>query len=132
MIVGLGIDVAGIERIARSIERFGERFLERLLTDVELRYAVSRHADQATHVAGRLAVKEAAFKALGVPDGIGWHDVEVTRASDGAPQLRFYGKAEVRALELRVLGQHVSISHDAGVACAVVVLEGESVREIRG
>jgi holo-[acyl-carrier protein] synthase len=125
MIVGLGIDVAGIERIAQSIERFGERFVQRLLTEGERRYADTRHADKATHVAGRFAVKEAAFKALGVPAGIGWHDVEVERAQGGAPTLRFSGVALTRALERRVTAQHVSISHDAGVACAVVVLESE-------
>ena len=67
MIVGLGIDVAGIDRIARSIERFGERILRRVLTESEMRYAETRKADQATYVAGRFAVKEAASKALGRP-----------------------------------------------------------------
>ncbi|MGC4064200.1 MAG: holo-ACP synthase [Polyangiaceae bacterium] len=123
MIVGLGIDVAGIERIARAIERFGDRFLCRLLTEAEKRYADSRTGDKATWVAGRLAVKEAASKALGVPPGIGWHDVEVLRTTSGAPELRFSGRALERAEERRVEISHVSISHDAGVACAVVVLE---------
>jgi holo-[acyl-carrier protein] synthase len=123
MIVGLGIDVCGIERIAKAMERHGERFLTRFLTPKEIEVAISRVADRATYVAGRFAVKEAASKALGVPEGIVWHDVEVLRGPNGAPRLRFSGKAEARALEQRVTAQHVSISHDAGVACAVVVLE---------
>jgi holo-[acyl-carrier protein] synthase len=123
MIVGLGIDVAGIERISRAIERFGDRFLCRLLTESEKRYADTRSFDKATWVAGRLAVKEASSKALGVPPGIGWHDVEVGRTSSGAPELHLSGKALERAEARKVKTSHVSISHDAGVACAVVVLE---------
>jgi holo-[acyl-carrier protein] synthase len=123
MIVGLGIDVAGIDRIARALERFGDRFMARLLTASERAYADTRLADKATWVAGRLAAKEASSKALGVPEGIGWHDVEVARAPNGAPVLRFFGKALARAAERGVTTAHLSISHDAGVACAVVVLE---------
>jgi holo-[acyl-carrier protein] synthase len=125
MIVGLGIDVASIDRIARAIERFGPRFLARLLTDEERRIAEQRPAIYATWVAGRLAAKEASSKALGVPSGIGWHDVAVTRDSDGAPRLTFAGKAQERAAQRGVTTAHLSITHDAGVAAAVVVLERE-------
>lgn len=123
MIVGLGLDVAGIDRIAKAIERFGERFLSRLLTPAELEQAMTRLGDRATFVAGRLAVKEATSKALGVPQGIGWHDVEVLRQTGGAPSLALHGRAKARAQECRVTRTHLTISHDAGVACAVVVLE---------
>ena len=123
MIVGLGIDVCGIERIARAIERHGERFLVRLLTPAEHAFAKTRFSDQPSYVAARLAVKEAASKALGVPAGIGWHDVETAKAANGAPQMLLRGRAQARALELKVTSHYVSISHDAGVACAVVVLE---------
>lgn len=123
MIVGMGLDVAGIERVARAIERYGDRFLARLLTPAEQAYAGSRTADLPTFVAGRLAAKEASSKALGVPTGIGWHDVEVLKEPSGAPRLLFHGHAEAQALTLGVTRTHISISHDAGVASAVVILE---------
>lgn len=123
MVVGLGIDVASIERIARAIERFGPKFLDRLLTDDERHSAEQKQCDRAAFVAGRLAAKEASSKALGVPPGIGWHDVAVTRCPNGAPRLHFTGKAQERATEWGVTGVHLSITHDGGVAAAVVVLE---------
>jgi holo-[acyl-carrier protein] synthase len=123
MIVGLGLDIAGIPRIAKAIERFEGRFLNRLLTPGELALAAPRQFDRPTFVAGRLAVKEATSKALGVPDGIGWHDVEVLREPSGAPKLILHGRALARAEERQVTRTHLTISHDAGVACAVVVLE---------
>lgn len=123
MIVGLGLDVAGIERVARAIERYGERFLARLLTAEEVANAKQRVADQATFVAGRLAAKEATSKALGVPPGIGWHDVAVCKDPTGAPSLIFTGEAQRRAKALQVSRTHLSISHDAGIASAVVILE---------
>jgi len=125
MIVGLGMDVASIDRIARALERFGAKFLERLLIGEELQLALQRKWDRATFVAGRLAAKEAGFKALGVPEGIGWHDVSVLRDPSGAPRLLFSGKAEKRANERGVTQSHLTITHDAGVAAAVVVLEKE-------
>lgn len=123
MIVGLGIDVASIQRIARALERYGTRFLNRLLTPEERKMAEERKWDRPTWVAGRLAAKEASSKALGVPAGIGWHDVAVVREPNGAPRLHFTGKAHARALERGVTSTHLSITHDAGVAAAVVVLE---------
>jgi holo-[acyl-carrier protein] synthase len=125
MIVGLGIDVASIDRIARDLERFGPRFLARLLTDEERQHAERRQWDRAAFVAGSLAAKEAGSKALGVPPGIGWHDVAVVRDANGAPWLRLTGRAEERASERGVTRLHLSITHDAGVAAAVVVLERE-------
>lgn len=123
MIIGLGIDVASIARIERALERFGTRFLVRLLTEDERRTAEKKQLDRAAFVAGRLAAKEASSKALGVPEGIGWHDVSVRRSPTGAPQLCFTGKALERAVARGVTTTHLSITHDAGVAAAVVVLE---------
>jgi holo-[acyl-carrier protein] synthase len=128
MIVGLGIDVASISRIQRALERFGPRFLARLLTEEERQAAERRQWDRAAFVAGRLAAKEASSKALGVPEGIGWHDVEVSRDSSGAPRICFTGKALERVSAWGVTRAHLSITHDAGVAAAVVVLEKESGR----
>jgi holo-[acyl-carrier protein] synthase len=123
MIIGLGIDVASIERIQRALDRFGPRFLTRLLTEDERQTAEKKHFDRGAFVAGRLAAKEAASKALGVPEGIGWHDVSVRRGPTGAPQLCLTGKALERAVARGVTTAHLSITHDAGVAAAVVVLE---------
>lgn len=120
MIVGLGIDAVGVERVARLLARHGERLLARCFAPGEVR----RPAD-AQHVAGLLAAKEAAFKALGTGwgEGVGWKQVEVTREQGGAPGLRLAGAAAVQAAALGAERLHVSITHDGGVAVAVVVME---------
>ena len=127
MILGLGIDVVEVERIRRLVgeeARTGtaERFLLRCFTEGERRFCDAR-ADRATPYAARFAAKEAASKALGAPAGIHWTDVEVER-EDGAPRLRLSGVAERVARERGVSHVHLSLTHDAGVAAAVVVLEG--------
>jgi holo-[acyl-carrier protein] synthase len=114
MIVGLGIDVCSVPRIASALERFGERFWERVLSPRERVAVVARHADRAVLLAGRFAAKEAFSKAIGAPKDVWWHDVEVRRAPTGAPE------------RLGVRRMLISITHDAGVAAAVVVLEGAS------
>jgi holo-[acyl-carrier protein] synthase len=123
VIVGLGIDVASIERIERALDRFGDRFWVRILTEGEQRDLASR-TDRATALAGRFAAKEAASKALGGPLDVWWHDVEVLRGPRGMPELRLSGTAIAHAERLGVAKGLISITHDAGVAAAVVVLEG--------
>jgi holo-[acyl-carrier protein] synthase len=125
MVVGLGIDVASVERVRRALERFGTRFSDRVLTSGERADLGPRKADRAEAFAGRFAAKEAALKALGGPRDVGWHDLEVRRAASGAPELRFHGAAAEHGRRLGVGRAHVSITHDAGVAAAVVVLERE-------
>ncbi len=124
MVVGLGIDVASIERVQRSLQRFGDKLWERLLTERE-RADLGKRSDRAQALAGRFASKEAAVKALGAPADIGWHDLEVRRGPSGAPELCLHGAAAAHASRLGVARALLSISHDAGVAAAVVVLEGE-------
>ena len=124
MIVGLGIDVASIERQRTALERFGDRFWQRILTENE-RADLSRRPDRAAALAGRFAAKEAAAKALGGQPDVWWHDVEIRPDARGAPQLAFLGPALVHAERLGVRRILVSITHDAGVAAAVVVLEGD-------
>jgi holo-[acyl-carrier protein] synthase len=124
MIVGLGIDVASVERVARSLERFGDRLWRRILTPGEREDLDARRGDRAVALAGRFAAKEAASKALGAPRDVWWHDVEVRRGALGAPVMALVGPAAARAAQLGVRRSHLSISHDAGVAAAVVVLEG--------
>jgi holo-[acyl-carrier protein] synthase len=122
MVVGLGLDVVEIARIARQLEAAtAERFLARVFTDAERAFC-QRFRDRAARYAARFAAKEAASKALGVPDGIAFRDVEVVRER-GAPTLRLAGKAAERAAALGVARVHLTLSHDGGVAVAAVVLE---------
>ena len=123
MILGLGIDVASIERIRSVLDRHGERIWTRILTPVE-QVALGRRRDRATALAGRWAAKEAAVKAFLGTAGALWHDFEVRRSTSGAPEMVFHGRAALAAERLGVVRAFVSITHDAGVAAAVVVLEG--------
>ena len=93
MIVGTGIDIAEVDRIAASIERFGRRFLERIFTADEIRYCESK-ANKAERYAGRFAAKEAAMKAIGTgwSRGVTWQDVEVRRVPGGRPTMTFHGR----------------------------------------
>jgi holo-[acyl-carrier protein] synthase len=122
VLVGLGIDVSSIGRIEQALSRFGDRFVERILT-VEEMETLNRRADAGAFVAGRFAVKEASFKALGGPPGVGWHDLEVAQGPRGEPRLVLRRKALSHADGLGVARSWVSLTHDAGVAVAVVVLE---------
>ena len=103
----------------------GERMLTRLFSDIEADYIRSRAAP-AQHAAVRLAAKEAAFKALAgneLASAIGWRDVEVVNGEYGVPALRLSGRAAKRAEELGVTRVHVSLTHERGMAAAVVMLE---------
>ena len=124
MIVGIGIDIVEIARIAEVYIRHRERFAQRILSDAERVY-VLRHADPRQRLAGRWAAKEAALKALGtgLADGIGWKDAEILNDDKGKPVLRFHGKALLRAMELGAVKFHLSITHSETVAMAQVILE---------
>ena len=117
MIVGLGIDVVAIDRFEDTLKR-SPGFVERVFTDGERGLG---HAS----LAARWAAKEALAKALGAPAGLSWHDAEVIRMETGAPELRITGTVATRAAELGVTRFHLSMSHDAGIASAVVVAEGD-------
>jgi holo-[acyl-carrier protein] synthase len=116
MIVGVGIDVVDVARFGETLERTpGLR--DRLFTDEE------RHLPL-NSLAARFAAKEALAKALGAPVGLNWQDATVRRGDDGRPHLVITGTVESRAEALGVHAWHVSLSHDAGIASAVVVAEG--------
>jgi holo-[acyl-carrier protein] synthase len=124
VIVGLGIDVVEVARIQRILEgppARAERFLARCFTDGERAFC-DRARDRAARLAARFAAKEAASKALGVPAGVGWHDVEVLRGT-GSPALALRGAAEAAARARGVARVHLTLTHDAGIAAAAVVLE---------
>jgi holo-[acyl-carrier protein] synthase len=124
MIVGTGIDIAEVPRIAESIARFGERFLRRVYTEGEIRYCESK-ANRVERYAARFAAKEAAMKALGTgwSHGVRWRDVEVTRLPGGRPTMTFHGKAREFAARLGAVHVALSISHTAEQAIAQVILE---------
>jgi holo-[acyl-carrier protein] synthase len=123
MIVGLGMDVCSIERMRKALERHGDRFYNRICSPEE-RKDLAPRADQATALAGRFAVKEAFSKALDGARGVGWHEVQVKHAPSGRPILELKGEALARAHSFGASKWHVTITHDAGVAAAVVILEG--------
>ncbi len=115
MIVGLGIDVVGVERFGRTLERT-PALRARLFTAAERDLPLES-------LAARFAAKEAVAKALGAPAGLAWHDAEVLRGPGGRPVLRATGTVAAAAAALGVTSWHVSLTHDAGVASAVVVAE---------
>ena len=118
VIIGVGIDVVDIARFAQVLERT-PALATRLFTAAERRLP-------AASLAARFAAKEALAKALGAPVGLRWLDAEVHRGDDGRPHLRVTGTVAARAAELGATDTHLSLSHDAGIASAVVVLEGGS------
>ena len=126
MIVGIGVDVVDISRVRRMLDAHGDRILNRLCTSAESAYVRGR-ANEAQHVAVRVAAKEAAFKALaGTAEAriIGWAEIEVVPADGGPPRLAFHGRVQQRASELGVARAWLSLSHGDGSAVAMVVLEG--------
>lgn len=124
MIVGTGIDLVEIERIQQSVDRFGDRFLDRIFTPAEKVYCLSkRHS--AESFAARFAAKEAGAKALGtgISHGVGWQEIEVVRAPGGRPGLRFHGRAAQFAARLGATRAALSLTHSRTQAIASVLLE---------
>jgi len=127
VIVGLGMDVVEIARIGRILEGPAERaqrFLARCFTPAERRTCEGSH-DRAARFAARFAAKEAAAKALGAPPGLRWLDIEVVRPA-GAPSIVLTGTGADAAARLGVARAFLTLTHDAGVAAATVVLEGDA------
>jgi holo-[acyl-carrier protein] synthase len=117
-----GVDIIEIIRIARVLERYGERFLHRIYTPGELEYCRGRPSK----LASRFAAKEATMKALGTGvRGVGWKDIEVTRAPSGAPSILLHGRAKSRAERLGVLEISISMSDSQDNAIAFVVTRRE-------
>jgi holo-[acyl-carrier protein] synthase len=116
VIIGVGIDVVDVARFGHTLERT-PRLRERLFTQEELVLGLDS-------LAARFAAKEALAKALGAPVGLRWTDATVLRGADGRPHLQVRGTVQARADDLGVHDLHVSLSHDAGIASAVVIAEG--------
>ena len=124
VIVGTGIDIIEVPRVAAAVERFGDRFLNRVFTASEIRYCQSKQ-NAMERLAARFAAKEAGFKALGTGwrHGVTWRDVEVGRESTGRPTICFHGKASAFAARLGARRASLSLSHTAAQAIAQVILE---------
>ena len=125
MILGVGIDIIEIGRIRDSHQRFGDRFIERIMVPAEIDYCL-KHKDPAPSLAARFAAKEAISKAfgIGITPELGWLDMEVAPRAPGAPYLIQYGQGK-ELLEARGGSNvHLSLSHTTHQATAMAILEG--------
>ncbi|MBI4660041.1 MAG: holo-ACP synthase [Verrucomicrobia bacterium] len=124
MILGIGIDIIEVARIRASYEKFGERFLRRILLPTEIRYCLSYNFP-APHLAARFAAKEAVSKAFGTGIGgkLSWHDMEVARKESGEPYLILHDAGQRLFLERSAHAVHISISHTDFYAAVVAILE---------
>ena len=115
-VVGVGIDVVDVARFGEALART-PALRDKLFTEVEATRPLAS-------LAARFAAKEAIAKALGAPAGLAWHDAEIVSEESGRPRFELRGTVAARAEALGANHVHVSLSHDAGIASAVVVLEG--------
>ena len=125
MIVGVGLDIVDVARVRRLLGDHTDRFEQRVFTPAE-QSACTARADREQALAARFAAKEACLKALatGWSQGLSPLQVEVVETGTGAPTIRLTGRAAERARDRGVRHVHVSLSHEAGVAAAAVILEG--------
>jgi len=125
VIVGLGVDIAEVDRVQAAVDRRGEAFLKRVFTPGEIAYC-ERHRNRYERYAGRFAAKEAAMKALGTGwrRGVRWLDIEVVRLPGGKPTLQLRGRAKEFADRLEVKNISLTITHSGNTALAQVIFEG--------
>jgi holo-[acyl-carrier protein] synthase len=125
VIVGLGLDIAEVNRIEEAIARHGAAFLERVFTPAEAAYC-ERFKNRYERYAARFAAKEAAMKALGTgwSRGVRWRDIEVAREPGGKPTLRLTGEARAIADRMGVKHIAMTITHSGNLAMAQVIFEG--------
>jgi holo-[acyl-carrier protein] synthase len=121
VIAGIGTDIVGVLRFEQALRRT-PGLLPRVFTDAERTTRSGAHR-RPRSLAARFAAKEAAAKALGVPRGWGWHDTEVVSGPNGRPLLRVTGSLGEAAAQQCVTAWHVSLTHDADLAAAIVVAE---------
>jgi holo-[acyl-carrier protein] synthase len=126
MIYGIGVDLVKVDRLARVLERYGERFLKRVFTDREIAYCRSRTRQGVYQFAQRFAAKEAFSKALGVglrQGGIRWRDVEVLPDPRGKPEIFVSGRAAELCCATGISNMLISLTDEDNLAVAMVVLE---------
>jgi holo-[acyl-carrier protein] synthase len=126
MILGVGVDLASVERIGEFLERWGSRARRRCFTEGEEAYCDARK-NPATHFAARFAAKEALAKALGtgLSRGVSWKEIEVVREPGGPPTIVLHGTTRRVAEHMGVEQIHLSLGHEADMAIAFVTLEGK-------
>ena len=124
MISGTGIDIIEIDRIKKSIQKYSNRFEQKIFTQKEIDYCHSQ-ADPAKHFAARFSVKEAVLKCFGtgMVGGILWRDIEVGKKKSGQPVLNLYGKGKKLFNQLKLKHIHISITHDKIYAVAHAIAE---------
>ncbi|MGA3141662.1 MAG: holo-ACP synthase [Verrucomicrobiota bacterium] len=122
--LGIGIDIIEVARIASSYEKFGERFVNRLLLADEIAYCLS-HKNPAPFLAARFAAKEAISKAFGTGIGasLGWQDMEICKKESGEPFVVLHGKGKKLFKSRRAKRLLVSLSHTVNYAAATAILE---------
>ena len=125
MVLGLGTDLMETRRVEESIDRFGDRFLERIFTPEEIAYCLRKKKNAAESFAARFAAKEAGAKALGtgISHGVSWKEFEVRREASGRPTLHLSGRAAELAEAMGVKRVQLSLTHSRELALAVVVIE---------
>jgi len=123
MIKGIGTDLIKIERLAKSLDRHGERFAKRILTEQEFN-SFQLSSRKANFLSKRFAVKEAVSKALGtgIALGVSWQDIELSHLESGQPIVNLYAGAKRQADKLNVVNVHISLSDEAGLVSAFAVL----------
>ena len=126
MIVGTGVDLAEVPRIRASIERYGDKFIQRIYTPREIAY-VQRKANKYERFAARFAAKEAGMKALGTGwrGGVRWQDFEVVNLPTGRPTLQLHGRAKEYAARQGVTRIQLSLTHTAEYGLAYAIFEAD-------
>ena len=124
MIYGIGIDLVKVTRIGKALERWGDRFQNKVFTPGEIQYCLKKKSPT-PNFAARFAAKEALVKALGIGmrRGVHWRDVEVQRGPLGKPILKLYGRALEICQREKIQGLFLSLTHDGDYSGAMVVLE---------
>lgn len=124
MILGTGVDIIEVDRVAQAVRRHGDRFLRRVFTPGELAYAAAGEPNHARRLAVRFAAKEATLKAFGIGlRNVRWTDIEVVHDDLGRPSIRLSGQMAAIAAEQAVVQLHLSLSHCKEYAIAQVVAE---------
>ncbi len=127
IIIGLGIDIVANERVARMLDRFGDRFTGKYFTPAEADFCLSR-PEPVPDFAARLAAKESSFKGIGARRGmgIGWTDFEVVMGEKVIPRLELRGRAKDRGIEIGITKIWLSLTHEDLWSAAVVIVCGDS------
>lgn len=126
--IKIGTDICSVKRIEAAYERFGQRFLERILTEEEMRYVLSQPPHTVARLAGRFAAKEAASKTLGTGwHGVHWKEIEILRKPSGEPEIRLHGRAIEVAKKRGLDHFDVSVSHEREYATASVLAYSDDV-----